>query len=79
MIPRRKRRGLPATIVCNPEIMGGVPAIRGTRVLAAIRPVHPRGGYNREEIFRRYLGPRQDNAQPPGARDSSVTSGTITL
>ena len=32
MIPRSKKRSLPAEIVRNPAVMGGVPTIRGTRI-----------------------------------------------
>jgi uncharacterized protein (DUF433 family) len=44
MILHAKKRSLPATIVCNPEVMGGVPTIRGTRIPVAMILVHlPRG------------------------------------
>jgi uncharacterized protein (DUF433 family) len=54
MLVHSKRRSLPAEIVCNPEIMGGVPTIRGTRIPVEMILVHLRGGYSRFEIFRNY-------------------------
>ncbi len=54
MILHSKRRSLPAEIVCNPEIMGGVATIRGTRIPVEMILIHVRGGYSREEIFRHY-------------------------
>ena len=49
-----KRRSLPAEIVCNPAIMGGVPTIRGTRIPVDMILVHLRAGYSRREIFENY-------------------------
>jgi uncharacterized protein (DUF433 family) len=54
MILHSKRRSLPAEIVCNPAIMGGVPTIRGTRIPVEMILVHLRGGCSRFEIFRNY-------------------------
>jgi uncharacterized protein (DUF433 family) len=54
MILHAKKRSLPAKIVCNPEIMGGVPTIRGTRIPVAMILVHLRAGYSREDIFGDY-------------------------
>jgi uncharacterized protein (DUF433 family) len=51
MILHAKKRSLPATIVCNPEIMGGVPTIRGTRIPVEMILIHLRAGYSRQEIF----------------------------
>jgi uncharacterized protein (DUF433 family) len=49
-----QRRSLPAEIVCDPEIMGGVPTIRGTRIPVEMILVHLRAGYSRREIFENY-------------------------
>ena len=54
MILHSKRRSIPATIVCNPEIMGGVPTVRGTRIPVEMIIVYLRGGCSREEIFQDY-------------------------
>jgi uncharacterized protein (DUF433 family) len=54
MILHAKKRSLPATSVCNPEIMGGVPTVRGTRIPVEMILVHVRAGYSRKEIFRHY-------------------------
>jgi uncharacterized protein (DUF433 family) len=54
MILHAKKRSLPATIVCNPEIMGGVPTIRGTRIPVEMILVHLRAGYSRVDIFNHY-------------------------
>ena len=51
MILHAKKRSLPATIVCNPEIMGGVPTIRGTRIPVEMILIHLKAGYSRQEIF----------------------------
>jgi uncharacterized protein (DUF433 family) len=54
MILHAKKRSLPATIVCNPEIMGGVPTIRGTRIPVEMILIHLRAGYSRVDIFNHY-------------------------
>ncbi len=54
MIPHSKRRTLPAEIVCNPSIMGGVPTIRGTRIPVVMILLHLRAGYSRRETFEAY-------------------------
>ncbi len=56
MILHSKRRSLPAEIVCNPEIMGGEPTVRGTRIPAEMILIHVRAGYSREDIFNAYPG-----------------------
>lgn len=54
MILHSKRRSLPAEIVCNPEIMGGEPTFRGTRIPVEMILVYLRAGASREEIFEDY-------------------------
>jgi uncharacterized protein (DUF433 family) len=54
MILHSKRRSIPATIVCNPAIMGGVPTVRGTRIPVEVILVYLRAGCSREEIFSDY-------------------------
>jgi uncharacterized protein (DUF433 family) len=54
MILHARKRSFPATIVCNFEIMGGVPTVRGTRIPVEMILVHLRAGYNRQEIFSDY-------------------------
>jgi uncharacterized protein (DUF433 family) len=54
MILHSKRRSIPATIVRNPEIMGGVPTVRGTRIPVEMILIHVRAGYSREDIFNAY-------------------------
>jgi len=49
-----KPRSLPAEIVCDPEIMGGMPTVRGTRVPAATIVAYLRAGHTRREIFEDY-------------------------
>lgn len=56
MILHSKRRSLPAEIVCNPEIMGGEPTVRGTRIPVAVILLYLRAGCSREEIFADYPG-----------------------
>jgi uncharacterized protein (DUF433 family) len=51
MILHSKKRGIPASIVCNPAIMGGVPTVRGTRIPVEIILVYLRAGCSRQEIF----------------------------
>ena len=45
---------LPAEVTSNPDIMGGMPCIRGTRVPAMTIVAEIRGGTSREEMFRHY-------------------------
>jgi uncharacterized protein (DUF433 family) len=54
MMLHSKRRSLPATIVRNPDIMGGVPTIRGTRIPVEVILLYLRSGCSREEIFSDY-------------------------
>jgi len=54
MILHSNRRSLPAEIVSNPAIMGGVPTVRGTRIPVEMILVHLRAGYSRQEIFENY-------------------------
>jgi uncharacterized protein (DUF433 family) len=51
MILHSKRRILPAEIVLNPAIIGGVPTIKGTRVPVEMKLIHLRAGYSRRDIF----------------------------
>ncbi|HEY1931570.1 MAG TPA: DUF433 domain-containing protein [Acetobacteraceae bacterium] len=51
MILHSKRRSLPAEIVCNPDVMGGEPTFRGTRIPVETILVYLRGGSSRVEIF----------------------------
>ena len=50
----RKRPFLPAEVSSNPDIMGGMPCVRGTRVPAMTIVAELRGGSTREEIFHHY-------------------------
>jgi uncharacterized protein (DUF433 family) len=54
MILHSKKRSIPATIVRDPDIMGGVPTVRGTRIPVEMILIHVRGGYSREAIFNAY-------------------------
>jgi uncharacterized protein (DUF433 family) len=54
MLLHSQRRTLPAEIVCNPEIMGGEPTIRGTRIPVEMILVYLREGCSRQEIFSDY-------------------------
>ena len=49
-----RNQSIPAVIVCDPEICGGAPTIRGTRIPVEMILVHLRAGYSREETFRHY-------------------------
>jgi hypothetical protein len=84
MILHAKKRSLPATIVCNPEIMGGVPTIRGTRIPVEMILIHLRAGYSRVDIFSDYpaagwdrgggcVGRADDRTPLAGAAASGVT------
>ena len=50
----RRRPFLPAEVSSNPDIMGGMPCVRGTRVPAETIVAYIRGGYSDYEIFRDY-------------------------
>ena len=52
-IPRAKPV-LPAEVAANPDILGGMPCVRGTRVPAMTIVSEIRGGSIREEIFHHY-------------------------
>jgi uncharacterized protein (DUF433 family) len=54
MILHSRKRGIPATIVRNPAIMGGVPTVRGTRIPVETILVYLRAACSREEIFADY-------------------------
>ncbi len=54
MILDSKNRSLLATIVCEPEICGGVPTFRGTRIPVEMILVYLRAAHSREEIFDDY-------------------------
>jgi uncharacterized protein (DUF433 family) len=45
---------LPAEVWSSPDIMGGMPCIRGTRVPAMTIVAEIRGGSTREDIFHHY-------------------------
>ncbi len=49
-----KRRSLPAEIVRNLDLMGGVPTIRGTRIPVEMILVHLHAGDGRVDIFNAY-------------------------
>jgi uncharacterized protein (DUF433 family) len=49
-----RNQSIPAVIVCNPAICGGVPTIRGTRIPVEMILVYLRAGCSREEIFSDY-------------------------
>lgn len=54
-MPIAKRRPIfPAEVTSNPDIMGGMPCLRGTRVPAMTIVAEIRGGSTREEIFHHY-------------------------
>ena len=54
-MPIAKRRPIfPAEVTSNPDIMGGMPCVRGTRVPAMTIVAEIRGGSTREEIFHHY-------------------------
>jgi uncharacterized protein (DUF433 family) len=48
------RRHLPAQVVSDPNILGGTPVVRGTRVPAETILAYLRAGYPRREIFTDY-------------------------
>lgn len=50
----RTKPFLPAEISSNPDIMGGMPCVRGTRVPAETILAYIRAGYSDREIFRDY-------------------------
>ena len=45
---------LPAEVYSNPDIMGGMPCVRGTRVPAMTIVADLRAGSTREEMFHHY-------------------------
>ena len=52
--PYMHRDDRPSEIVSDPEIMGGTPCIRGTRIPAETIADYIRGGVPRAEIFNDY-------------------------
>jgi len=50
----KARPALPAEVTSNPDILGGMPCVRGTRVPAMTIVAEIRGGSPREEIFHHY-------------------------
>jgi uncharacterized protein (DUF433 family) len=50
----RKKPFLPAEVHSNPDILGGMPCVRGTRVPAMTIVAYIRDGYSDEEIFEDY-------------------------
>jgi uncharacterized protein (DUF433 family) len=56
MILHSKKRSIPATIVRDPDIMGGVPTVRGTRIPVEMILLYLRANCTREEIFCDYPG-----------------------
>jgi uncharacterized protein (DUF433 family) len=51
---RKAKPHLPAEVTSNPDIMGGMPCVRGTRVPAMTIVASLRSGYPDREIFRDY-------------------------
>jgi uncharacterized protein (DUF433 family) len=54
MIVHAKKRSIPATVVSNPAVMGGMPVVRGTRVPAETIVAYLRSGYSRQDIYDDY-------------------------
>ena len=50
----RRKPLLPAEVSSNPDIMGGTPCVRGTRVPAMTIVAYIRDGYSDFEIFKDY-------------------------
>ncbi|MEX2319561.1 MAG: DUF433 domain-containing protein [Bauldia sp.] len=50
----KARPFLPAEVHSNPDIMGGMPCVRGTRVPAMTIVAEIKAGSTREEIFHHY-------------------------
>jgi uncharacterized protein (DUF433 family) len=63
-----RNQSLPTVIVCNPEICGGDPTIRGTHIPVAMILVYLRAGCSRVEIFSDYPGLPLDGIEPVIAR-----------
>jgi uncharacterized protein (DUF433 family) len=51
---KRYRPVFPAEVTSNPEIMGGMPCVRGTRVPAATIVMELRAGSSDVDIFHHY-------------------------
>ena len=51
MLARSKQPRVPAEIVSDPSVMGGMPVVRGTRVPAATIVAYLREGWSPEQIF----------------------------
>ncbi|MBL8670155.1 MAG: DUF433 domain-containing protein [Alphaproteobacteria bacterium] len=49
-----KRRGLKAAVVSNPDMLGGMPCVRGTRVPAETILAYLREGDSNVQIFEDY-------------------------
>jgi hypothetical protein len=47
MIPHGRKRGSPATMACNPEIMSGVTTVHGTCILVEMILLYLRAGRSR--------------------------------
>jgi uncharacterized protein (DUF433 family) len=54
MAVKRSRPFLPAEVYSNPDVMGGMPCVRGTRVPAETIVAYLRDGYSKREIFEDY-------------------------
>jgi len=50
----KAKPALPAEVHSNPDILGGMPCVRGTRVPAMTIVAELRAGASREEIFHHY-------------------------
>jgi len=50
----KTKPALPAEVTSNPDILGGMPCVRGTRVPATTIIAEIRGGSTREVIFHHY-------------------------
>lgn len=51
---KRHQVGLPAEVHSNPDILGGMPVVRGTRVPAETIVAYLRDGYSKRDIFEDY-------------------------
>ncbi len=54
MVANDKVAFIPAEVVCDPSVMGGMPVVRGTRVPAETILAYLRAGHTKREIFEDY-------------------------
>ncbi len=63
MLAHVQRSRIPACVVSDPSVMGGMPVVRGTRVPGETIIAYLRAGYTAQEIFTDYASLPVDGIQ----------------